>query len=61
MKVAFWEETNSNSQMDILRMDEAMTDQERLQESEMLTFETENDAIQYLSDLLGKNVQVKES
>jgi len=59
MKIALWEESNTNSQINILRMDDTMREQEKLHESEVLTFETENDAIQYLSDLLGKNVKIK--
>lgn len=57
-KVAFWQESNTNSQMDILRMDESLSEQENM--SDELIFPTEIDAIQYLSDLLGKEIKIKE-
>ena len=57
-KIALWEESNMNSQMDILRMDSTLSEQENM--SDELMFPTEIDAIQYLSDLLGKEIRIKE-
>ena len=58
MKRAFLEESNVNSQMDILRMNEVMNEQDCIQNSDILTFENKNDAIQYLSNLLKKQIKI---
>jgi hypothetical protein len=56
-KTAFWEDPTINSQMDILRMEETLCDRQVI--SQELVFETETDAIQYLADLTGKEVRIK--